>query len=246
MSLTPLRKEFPLFLKPYLPNESIRTDDRPFITLTYAQSLDSRISKGKGIRTTISHLETKTMTHYLRLHHDGILIGSGTITADNPGLNCKIDEEKIQMNSPRPIIIDPNQNWNFKDSKIEELYLKNQGKSPIVFIKENADIKYPNENVNYERLKFNKDGFNWIDIFELLSKKYQMKSIMIEGGANVINRLLMKPELIDSLIITIGSVYLGKNGVEVSPSKALKLKDVNWWKGTTDSVMCARIDSIDD
>lgn len=61
----------------------------PFVTLTYATSLDSRISAAPGVQTIISHPETKTMTHYLRYHHDAILVGVGTILADDPGLNCR-------------------------------------------------------------------------------------------------------------------------------------------------------------
>lgn len=61
----------------------------PFVTLTYATSLDSRISAAPGVQTIISHPETKTMTHYLRYHHDAILVGVGTVLADDPGLNCR-------------------------------------------------------------------------------------------------------------------------------------------------------------
>lgn len=78
-----------------------------------------------GVRTTISHPETKTMTHYLRHHHDGILVGSGTVLADNPGLNCKWGPDPA-ANSPRPIIIDTKQKWRFDGSKMQELLLNDR------------------------------------------------------------------------------------------------------------------------
>jgi 2,5-diamino-6-(ribosylamino)-4(3H)-pyrimidinone 5'-phosphate reductase len=50
----------PPFLKRYLPPAS----DRPFITLTWAQSLDSKIAGKDGARILISGPETMLMTHW--------------------------------------------------------------------------------------------------------------------------------------------------------------------------------------
>jgi len=76
-----------------------------------------------------------------------------------------------------------------------------------------------------------------------LAKLFELgiKSIMIEGGASIINDLLIYNEVVDSLIITIGPVFLGKDGVEVSPSKHADLIDIKWWQGIQDSVLCARL-----
>lgn len=63
---------------------------QPFLTLTYAQSLDSHLSLAPGVRTTLSGAETKAMTHFLRSRHDAILVGAGTAVADDPGLNCRV------------------------------------------------------------------------------------------------------------------------------------------------------------
>lgn len=229
MSLVPLRPDLPAFLGPYLPYDN---GSKPFITLTYAQSLDSRISKGHGIRTTISHPETKTMTHYLRSHHDGILVGTGTALADDPGLNCKYNEAMDQ--SSRPIILNHSGKWKFSGSKLQELYKSGQGKKPIVVVSQlpadrDPDVDYL---VSHSR--------EWKDLFDILYQEHGLKSIMVEGGANVINQLLLKSSFVDSLIITVGPVYLGEEGVSVSPAKPLELKDINWWKGTSDVVMCAR------
>lgn len=231
MSLVPLNSELPRFLKPYLPHDN---GSKPFVTLTYAQSLDSRISKGHGIRTVISHPETKTMTHYLRYHHDGILVGTGTALADNPGLNCKYNDATDQ--SPRPIILNQAGKWNFNGSKLQELYEKGHGKKPIVVV---SDLPVDrNPNVDYLICQ----SRQWEVLFDRLYREYGLKSIMVEGGANVINQLLMSSALINSLIITIGPVYLGEKGVSVSPAKPLQLKDVDWWKGVSDVVMCGRFD----
>ena len=88
---------------------------------------------------------------------------------------------------------------------------------------------------------------------EILQKLYQLglKSIMIEGGAKIINDLLSinnstddddDQKLIDSVIITIAPVFLGCNGVTVHPYHNVLLKDINWWTGIQDSIIAARID----
>ncbi|CAI4037389.1 hypothetical protein SMKI_02G2640 [Saccharomyces mikatae IFO 1815] len=241
MALRPLCGDLPLFLQSYLPNAVEKGNAiQPFITLTYAQSLDARISRGPGIKTVISHPETKTMTHYLRHHHDGILIGSGTALVDDPGLNCKWGPNSF-ANSPRPIILDTKQKWRFNGSKIQELFNKRQGKPPIVVVTSDPLIK--EEHVEYAICPIDEatERIDWKKLFEILKEDFNISSVMVEGGANVINQLLLRGDIINSLIITIGSTFLGNSGTEVSPPQTVNLKDMTWWKGTTDVVLCARL-----
>ncbi|QLG74986.1 hypothetical protein HG535_0H03130 [Zygotorulaspora mrakii] len=240
MSLGSLRPDVSDFLSPYLPPNNDENLSRPSVTLTYAQSLDSRISKGHGIRTTISHPETKTMTHYLRYHHDGILIGSGTALADNPGLNCKYGGPDAREHSPRPIILDAKQKWKFSGSKMQELFLSGEGKSPIIVVdKEPADKETGAEYLACSCTDLG--SFDWDKMMHILRTRYRIKSVMVEGGANVINQLILRPDLVDNLVITIGPTFLGRNGVEVSPTTGMSLCDVNWWRGTNDAVLAAHL-----
>ena len=62
---------------------------RPFVTLTYAQSLDGSIAYKQGESFPISGKESMTMTHRLRTEHDAILVGIGTLLADNPRLTAQ-------------------------------------------------------------------------------------------------------------------------------------------------------------
>ncbi|KAI5868525.1 putative riboflavin biosynthesis protein Rib7 [Durotheca rogersii] len=91
--------EFPLLfpqaaarrLDPHLPSfASPASPSLPFVTLTFATSLDSALSLGPGIRTALSGPQSKAMTHYIRSRHDAICVGVGTAIADDPGLNCRI------------------------------------------------------------------------------------------------------------------------------------------------------------
>ncbi|KAF0759183.1 hypothetical protein AaE_003737 [Aphanomyces astaci] len=75
---------------------------RLFVTLTYAQSLDGSIAAVRGQPTLLSGAASMTMTHKLRTMHDGILIGIGTLVADNPSLTVRL----VQGPSPQPLIVD--------------------------------------------------------------------------------------------------------------------------------------------
>mmetsp|Transcript_34521 Transcript_34521/g.55844 ORF Transcript_34521/g.55844 Transcript_34521/m.55844 type:complete len:147 (+) Transcript_34521:57-497(+) len=76
--------------------------NRPFVTLTYAQSLDGSISAERGSPLLLSGKESMTMTHALRAAHDAILVGVGTLIADDPSLNVR----HVNGTNPRPIILD--------------------------------------------------------------------------------------------------------------------------------------------
>lgn len=68
----------------------------PFVTLTYAQSIDGSIAALRGSPTLLSGAQSMQMTHMLRAMHDAILVGVGTILADNPSLNARFaDGERI-------------------------------------------------------------------------------------------------------------------------------------------------------
>jgi 2,5-diamino-6-(ribosylamino)-4(3H)-pyrimidinone 5'-phosphate reductase len=233
--LEPLPSDIPKFLEKYLP------DNGPFITLTYAQSLDSRIAAAPGERTYISHAQTKTMTHYIRAHHDAILVGINTVLADNPSLNCRYGTNNSKI---RPVVIDPNFRFFSEDInnyKLIDNYKRNNNLKPIFIISEDISIKDESvlNLIDIIQIPLVDGIMSWSDIFTSLHN-LGLKSIMVEGGATIINTLLTTT-LVDSLIITIGPIFLGNEGVQVSPSSQVKLENINWWTGIQDSVMCANL-----
>lgn len=249
--LIPLPETLPGFLKDYLPKCTTK-DGLPFVTLTYAASLDSRIAAAPGTQTIISHLETKTMTHYIRAHHDAILVGAGTVLADDPGLNCRWRRLPDHLHLIRPVLIDPNFKWNPQGSRLLRTCKEGTGLAPFVVVSKSVYDSFGSDQKRQAGLieeaggkliplsTDDTDRLSWETIFQELYQQ-DIRSVMIEGGANVINQLLLQPDLVSSLIVTIGPVYLGSNGVEVRPASKCQLTDVNWWTGTQDSVLCARL-----
>lgn len=246
--LIPLPPSLPQFLKDYLPENE--KSALPFVTLTYAASMDSRIAATKGTQTAISHLETKTMTHYIRSKHDAILVGIGTVLADDPGLNCRWKDVEDKSHDIRPLIVDPGFKWSPENSRLLRTVNSKEGLAPFVIV---LQATYKSLNIHKLRdmdlikqaggdvIPIPCEGsFDWAVVFQTLRQR-GIKSVMVEGGAVVINQLLVQPELVSSLIVTVGPVYLGAQGVEVSPARTCRLTDVNWWTGTQDAVLAAHI-----
>lgn len=75
---------------------------RPFVTLSWAQTLDGSIAAKRGERLRISGPESMVMTHGLRSRHDAILVGINTVLADDPRLSVRL----VEGPSPRPIVLD--------------------------------------------------------------------------------------------------------------------------------------------
>ncbi|KAM3086211.1 2,5-diamino-6-(ribosylamino)-4(3H)-pyrimidinone 5'-phosphate reductase [Clarireedia jacksonii] len=241
------RAKIESYLPPSTPAPS-RT--HPHTILTFASSLDSLLTLTPGMHTDLSGPFSYAMTHYLRSRHDAILIGVNTAIADNPSLNCRLEgvagyggevDDKLQ-GQPRPVIIDRRGLWDFgENSKVFKLAREGRGRAPWIFTDMHA--------ISAEKRRFLEEAggkyiyldhevkrhYTWSNILERLAGE-GIRSIMIEGGAGVINSLLSGDDrkLVDGVIITIAPVWLGKGGVGVAPerqdrSKAVaRLEGVKW------------------
>lgn len=66
----------------------------PYVILKYAMTLDGKIATVTGASKWITGETARTHVHGLRQECMGIMVGSGTVLADNPTLNCRIDGGK--------------------------------------------------------------------------------------------------------------------------------------------------------
>ena len=67
-----------------------KTENRPWVTLKWAQSLDGRIGLANRESRWITGESARRYAHGLRARHDAILTGIGTIKADDPELTCRL------------------------------------------------------------------------------------------------------------------------------------------------------------
>ncbi|RIB22226.1 dihydrofolate reductase-like domain-containing protein [Gigaspora rosea] len=243
------------FCSSLLENSSnLKSEVETLVTLTYAQSLDGKISGNYGQQLTLSCEESMIMTHRLRALHDGILVGVGTLLNDNPRLTARLlgpDEPESTIQQPQPIILDSKLRF-----PLSAKVLSQSKKSPWIFTSHDHD---PNKRELLEKagakiISIDSDQNGLLSINHLLSTlrspPFSINRLMVEGGAKIIDSFL-KSGKVDLLIITIAPILVGANGVSAisnnnlvennSEDKLPKLTNVTYEKFGRDIVLIANI-----
>ncbi len=178
--------------------------DRPRVTLTYAQSLDGSIAAQAGLPLRLSGVESQIYTHQLRVAHDAILVGIGTVLSDNPRLDVRL----VTGASPRPIILDSELRCPLTANCLEA------SRRPIVVAADRAAFDRRRaleaQGTTVLTTPSCKPDQSHLDLVVLLEQLHteSIRSVMVEGGARVITSFLQE-RLVDRLVITIAPVLVG-------------------------------------
>lgn len=187
------------------------SSNRPWTTLTYAQSLNGIIGAPGPSPISISGPESSILTHALRYCHDGILIGIGTALSDNPRLNVRLPFAPSPIRHPRPIVIDP-----FLRLPLDSVLLTSAHR-PILFYDCNAPVDENTKNslqsagATLVGLPGNAQNRLELDLIleRLAQDPFEIHRVMIEGGSTVINQILDQAEaLIDACVVTVSPTLL--------------------------------------
>jgi GTP cyclohydrolase II len=213
----------------------------PFVTISYAQSLDGSIALRPGYPLSISCAESLVLTHTLRAMHDAILVGIGSVLADDPQLTVRL----AQGQNPQPLILDS----RLRFPPYARL-LDCNGRRPWIFTTDNAGMDRERSleacGAKVFRLPSGPDGR--IEVRTLLKHlaKMGILSIMVEGGAEVIKSFLLA-EAVNQMVVSISPLLVG--GIRaidaianVEPTRFPRLNNVCYEKVGNDMVLRADSD----
>jgi len=201
----------------------------PFVTLKYAQTLDGRIASSTGHSRWISSEPSLRFAHRLRGLHDAVLVGIGTVVADDPDLRVRL----VRGRNPLRVVADSTlrippgarvlDNQDVAKTLIVTGPLCGRGRPPM-----------PEEN-GIETLIIDENSTGALDLKKLLAElgKRQISSVLVEGGAGVITSFV-REGLFDRIIVITAPKILGR-GIEavgdlgisrMDDSIALKIEQV--------------------
>ncbi len=151
------------------------TKQQPYVTIKYAQSYDNFIGK-KEKRVFLSNDISNIKTHKIRAEVDAILVGTNTAIEDNPSLSTR----NYPGENALRVVLDQNlkipKSHNIFDGNQKTLIIHQAEISP----NSSAMLEYIN---NFEMSK--KDYLS--DLLGYLYKEKKVCSILLEGGATLIN-----------------------------------------------------------
>jgi GTP cyclohydrolase II len=180
--------------------------DRPYVVVKYAQSLDGRIATSGGDSRWISSESERMMSHSMRAHCDAVMAGIGTVIKDDPRLTVRL----VSGSSPIRVILDSKLRL-----PIQAKVLTEEG-TTVVLTTESSEA--------HRRLELTRRGADVVvlpekdgrvELGEALRylRKRGVESLLVEGGAQVITSFLTSQDLADRLVVSIAPRVLGR-GIE--------------------------------
>jgi len=207
------------------------TTGLPFVTLKMAASLDGKIATRAGDSRWITGDSARAAAHRLRAEHDAVMVGIGTVIADDPELTARRGERVVKR--PLRVIVDSRGRVPLKAKVLDDAadhptIVAVTGRAPAT--KLDALRRRGAEPLVFE----GQDGR--VDIAALiahLGRRGDLRSVLIEGGGSLAASAL-RAGLVDKVIWFIAAVMVGgrraPTGVEgdgvARMADALPLEDV--------------------
>jgi GTP cyclohydrolase II len=206
---------------------------RPFVTLTYAQSLDGSVAAVPGQTLALSGPESKTFTHQLRAAHDAILVGIGTVLADDPRLTVRL----VSGPNPQPILLDSQLRFPLDANLLRHPH------PPWIATTGRADPERQAalETAGARVLRLPADDCGRVHLPSLLDTLADagIKTLMVEGGSAVITSFAAA-RLIDRLALTLAPRLVGGLRAVSAPCD-LRLRNVTYRSLGTDLIVEADV-----
>ena len=208
-------------------------------------SLDGKIATETGESQWITSEFSRAHGHELRGQLDAIMVGIGTVFADNPTLNTRHGKYK---NNPIRIITDSSLRIPL-DAKVLSDDLDSIA---IIATTEscNKDKLEKLKSMKNVEVIICKEKDKRVDLKDLMEKlkDYDISSILLEGG-RTLNAEMLKNNLVDKFYFFIAPILLGSKGIpaigdlEIDQLKdAIRIKDMKCEKLFDDILVTGRCD----
>ena len=168
---------------------------RPFIRVNCAMSADGKLAGEERKQIRISSDEDIKRVKALRKSYSAILVGVGTIIADDPHLTIK---NANYEENPIRIILDTN-------GRIPDSARVLDGKAPTVIVTcEECTKEWP----GVESIRCGKGRIDLTRLMEYLYREYNLESIIVEGGGEIIASFF-REKLVDEYSVFVGGLIIG-------------------------------------
>jgi diaminohydroxyphosphoribosylaminopyrimidine deaminase/5-amino-6-(5-phosphoribosylamino)uracil reductase len=193
----------------------------PYITVKYAQTLDGRVATKTGRSQWISSPDSLVFAHKLRAEHDAILVGIGTVLADNPTLTVR----RTRGRNPVRIVVDSG-----LKIKMDANVMQNLSRTPTLIVttrkasdKRSRQLAMAGADI----ITVAGDRYGHVDLKKMLPMlaSRNISSVLIEGGSQIITSAL-KDNLVNRLVTVIAPKIIGQGIEAVGDLKIRDLCDV--------------------
>ena len=219
------------------------TTGRPYVTLKAAMTLDGKIASAGGESKWITSEQARQESQRLRYGHDAILVGVGTILADDPALTARWGRGKSMVRaildshlrtppSARALANeDGGSTLLYTLPTVSELARKHLGRQPGVTV---VPVPSPSSRVDLG------------SVLEDLGRR-RILSVLVEGGGQVLGTAL-ESGLADGIALFVAPRILGNSGMGVFAglpgrdlSGAIPVLEWNWREIGSDILVEGRL-----
>lgn len=187
------------------------TRGRPHVLLKMAISADGKAGLPGPRPAVITGPQARARGHEMRAHADAILVGIGTVKADNPQLTCRLEQHEDR--SPVRVVLD-----SALELPLDCALVRTAAQVPVwVIAAEDADAareaRLVERGVEVLRAPRGKDGRLYLPAMLKLLGLLGITRLMVEGGPTVAAAFLQEG-LVDELALFRSPVVLGADAVD--------------------------------
>lgn len=190
---------------------------RPLVWCKGAVSLDGRVTAADGSSKWLTSAPARRHAHRLRGQVDAMLVGSGTVLADDPQLTVRLDG----WTGPQPlrVVLDGRAR-----SPASARIFDRAGPSLALVAADAHDDALRSAGVAVARIKAGADG--GLDPAAVLDELWQrgVRSVLVEGGPAVTSAFV-DAGLFDRLIVYVAPLLLGDGGLPLRRGGPATLAD---------------------